>query len=150
AYLGLTVLGGIAGFADDYLSAWIGEGFLRSLRLSLFRHVQGLSLDFFERRRLRDLLSRLTGAGSAIGTFVLSGVAQSLAYGVQIAIFTGLLFYLSWELALLALAVTPIAWLATGFFTKKIKRASREKRRRSGTMSAVPEESLSNVRLVQA
>jgi ATP-binding cassette, subfamily B, bacterial len=150
AYLGLTVLGGIAGFADDYLSAWIGEGFLRSLRLSLFRHVQGLSLDFFERRRLGDILSRLTGDVSAIETFVLSGVAQSLAYAVQIVIFAGLLFYLSWELALLALAVTPIAWIATGFFTKKIKRASREKRRRSGTMSAVAEESLANVRLVQA
>ena len=150
AYLALTVCGGIAGFADDYLSAWIGEGFLRSLRLSLFRHVQGLSLDFFERRRLGDLLSRLTGDVSAIETFVLSGVAQSLAYAVQIVIFTGLLFYLSWELALVALAVTPIAWLGSRFFTRRIKRASREKRRRSGTMSAVAEESLANVRLVQA
>jgi len=150
AYLALTVVGGIAGFADDYLSAWIGEGFLRSLRLSLFRHVQGLSLDFFERRRLGDLLTRLTGDVSAIETFVLSGVAQSLAYAVQIVIFTGLLFYLSWELALVALAVTPIAWLGSRFFTRRIKRASREKRRRSGTMSAVAEESLANVRLVQA
>jgi ATP-binding cassette, subfamily B, bacterial len=150
AYLALTVLGGIAGFADDYLSAWIGEGFLRSLRVNLFRHVQELSLDFFERRRLGDLLSRLTGDVSAIETFVLSGVAQSLAYAVQIVIFTGLLFYLSWELALVALAVTPIAWLGSRFFTRRIKRASREKRRRSGTMSAVAEESLANVRLVQA
>jgi len=69
---------------------------------------------------------------------------------MQIVIFTGLLFYLSWELALVALAVTPIAWLGSRFFTRRIKRASREKRRRSGTMSAVAEESLANVRLVQA
>src|SRR2546422_1851852 len=131
-YLVLTVVGGIVSFADDYLSTWIGEGFLRSLRVSLFRHVQGLSLDFFERRRLGDVLSRLTGDVSSIETFVLSGVAQSLAYAVQIAIFAGLLFYLRWELALISLAVAPIAWIAMRSFTSRIKQASREKRRRSG------------------
>jgi ABC-type multidrug transport system fused ATPase/permease subunit len=150
AYLGLTVLSGLVSFADDYLSTWIGEGFLRTLRLNLFRHVQELSLDFFERHRLGDVLSRLTGDVSSIETFVLSGLAQSLAYAVQIAIFTGLLFYLRWELALIALAVAPLAWLATRYFTTRIKAASREKRRRGGTLSAVAEESLANVQLVQA
>lgn len=149
-YLGLTVCAGAVSFGDDYLSTWIGEGFLRSLRLRLFRHLQGLSLDFFERRRLGDLLSRLTGDVAAIETFVLSGVAQSLAYVLQIGIFAGLLFYLSWQLALIALAVAPLAWLATKSFTDRIKRASREKRHRSGTMSTVAEESLANIQLVQA
>jgi len=121
-----------------------------SPRLSLFRHLQGLSLDFFERRRLGDILSRLTGDVAAIETFVLSGVAQSLGYVVQIAIFAGLLFYLSWQLALIALAVAPLAWLATKSFTGRIKRASREKRRRGGAMSTVAEESLANMQLVQA
>jgi ATP-binding cassette, subfamily B, bacterial len=150
AYLALTVFGGIVSFANDYLSTWIGEGFLRSLRVSLFRHVQGLSLDFFERRRLGDVLSRLTGDVSSIETFVLSGVAQSLAYLVQIVIFAGVLFYLRWELALMSLTVAPIAWLAMRYFTKRIKQASREKRRRSGTLSAAAAESLANVSLVQA
>ncbi len=150
AYLTLTLFGGIVSYADDYLSTWIGEGFLRSLRVSLFRHVHALSLDFFERRRLGDVLSRLTGDVSSIETFVLSGVAQSLAYAVQIAIFAGLLFYLRWELALISIAVAPIAWIATRYFTSRIKQASREKRRRSGTLTAVAEESLANVQLVQA
>ena len=149
-YFALTMCAGVVSFGDDYLSAWIGEGFLRSFRLSLFRHLQSLSLDFFERRRLGDILSRLTGDVAAIETFVLTGVAQSLAYVVQIAIFAGLLFYLSWQLALIALAVAPLAWLATKSFTSRIKRASREKRRRGGTMSTVAEESLSNIQLVQA
>jgi ABC-type multidrug transport system fused ATPase/permease subunit len=150
AYLALTVFGGIASFANDYLSTWIGENFLRSLRVSLFRHVQGLSLDFFERRRLGDVLSRLTGDVSSIETFVLSGVAQSLAYVVQIVIFAGVLFYLRWELALMSLTVAPVAWIAMRYFTSRIKQASREKRRRSGTLTAAAAESLANVNLVQA
>jgi ATP-binding cassette subfamily B protein len=150
AYLGLTLLGGVVSFAADYLSAWIGESFLRDLRTGLFRHVQGLSLDFFERRRLGDVLARLTGDVASIETFVLSGVARAIAYGVEIVIFAGLLFYLRWELAVVALAVAPLAWGSMRYFTRLVKQASREKRRRSGSLSAVAEESLANAQLVQA
>ena len=149
-YLGLGVLGGIVAFGNDYLSAWIGESFLLSLRTALFRHVQGLSLDFFERNRLGDIVARLTGDVASIETFVLSGVTRALSYSVRIAIFAGLLFYLRWELALVALVVGPVALAATRYFSRLRKQASREKRRRSGALSAITEESLANVQLVQA
>jgi ATP-binding cassette, subfamily B, bacterial len=149
-YLALTILGGIVSFAADYLSAWIGERFLLELRTSVFRHLQGLSLEFFERTRLGDVLARLTGDVSAIETFVLSGVTSAVAYGAQIAIFSGVLLYLQWELALPALLVGPLVWVAARYFTRLVKQASREKRRRSGSLSAVAEESLANAQLVQA
>jgi len=150
AYVGLALAAGIVSFAADYLSAWIGEGFLLKLRASVFQHVQGLSLDFFERRPVGDLVSRLTGDVAAIETFVLSGVTRAVAYGIQIAIFAGALFYLRWELALVALMVGPVAWAATRYFSRRVKEASREKRRRSGLLSAVVEQSLGSIQLVQA
>src|SRR5215210_3546711 len=61
AYIGLTLVGGLVDFLDDYLTTWTGERFLLRLRTGVFSHLQGLSLDFFERRRLGDLVSRLTG-----------------------------------------------------------------------------------------
>jgi ABC-type multidrug transport system fused ATPase/permease subunit len=150
AYLGLTLLAGIASFADDYMSTWVGERFLLSLRTGFFRHVQALSLDFFDRRRLGDLISRLTGDIASIETFVLSGVADALSYVFQIAFFAAALFYLQWDLALVSLFVAPLFWLSARRFSRLIKHASREKRRRSGSLSSVAEESLSNVALVQA
>ena len=71
AYFGLTVLAGAVTFAADYVSVWIGERFLLELRTNVFRHVQGLSLEFFERMRLGDLVARLTTDVSAIEAFVL-------------------------------------------------------------------------------
>jgi ABC-type multidrug transport system fused ATPase/permease subunit len=150
AYIGLTVLAGVATFADDYLSTWIGERFLLSLRTSFFRHLQRLSLDFFERRRLGDLMSRLTGDVSSIENFVLSGVADAVAHSLRIVFFAGALFYLEWHLALVSLTVAPLFWFVATRFSRLSKRASREKRRRSGSISAVAEESLSNAPLVQA
>ncbi|MEU1011117.1 ABC transporter ATP-binding protein [Streptomyces sp. NPDC005890] len=150
AYLGLVVCSGILGFADDVTSTWVGERFLLALRSDVFRHVQGLSLGFFERRRLGDVLSRVTGDVDAVETFLLSGVADALYYVVRLGVFLGLLCYLRWDLTLLALAVVPLFWGAARHFSRLIKEASRERRRRSGSLSAIAEESLGNVVLVQA
>ena len=149
-YLGLAILAGVVSFAAAYVSVWTSERFLLELRTNVFRHVQGLSLEFFERMRLGDLVARLTGDVSAIEAFVLSGFTQAVAYAAQIAIFAGLLLYLQWELALPALVVVPLVWLTARYFTRLVKQASREKRRRSGSLSAVAEESLANAQLVQA
>jgi ABC-type multidrug transport system fused ATPase/permease subunit len=150
AYVGLTLLGGVIGFADDYISTWVGERFLLGMRTDFFRHVQNLSLDFFERSRLGDVLSRLTNDISAIENFVLSGVADAMSYVMRIAFFLGALFYLQWDLALVSLFVAPLFFLSARHFSRLIKHASREKRRRSGSIGAVAEESLSNAALVQA
>jgi ABC-type multidrug transport system fused ATPase/permease subunit len=150
AYVGLTVLAGVLGFFDDFLANWIGERFLLDLRTRFFAHLQGLSLDFFDRRRLGDLISRLTGDIASIEAFVLSGVTDAISYMLRIVFFSAALFYLQWDLALISLVVAPFFWLAAKRFSRLIKVASREKRRRSGSISSVAEESLSNAALVQA
>ncbi|MBV9452715.1 MAG: ABC transporter ATP-binding protein [Rubrobacter sp.] len=150
AMLGLALFAGVLSFCDNYLSVWVGERFLLSLRTSFFRHLQGLSLDFFERRRLGDIISRLSGDIAAIENFVLSGIVDVLSNVLRIIFFGGALFYLQWRLTLVSLIVAPLFWLATRYFSRLIKQVSREKRRRSGSITAVAEESLSNIALVQA
>ncbi|MGI8646699.1 MAG: ABC transporter ATP-binding protein [Mycobacteriales bacterium] len=149
AYMAITVATGAVEFADDYLTAWIGEHFLHRLRTRVFTHLQTLSTAFFDRRPLGDTLSRLTGDVGAIENLVLSGVTETASLVVKIVLFTAVLFYLSWQLALVSLIAVPIFWLAARFFSQRIKTASREARRRSGSISVVAEESLGNAALIQ-
>ncbi|MGH3608839.1 MAG: ABC transporter ATP-binding protein [Pseudonocardiaceae bacterium] len=148
-YVAITVVIGAVEFADDYLTAWIGESFLHRLRTRVFTHLQTLSVSFFDRRPLGDTLSRLTGDVTAIENLVLSGVTGTAAQVVKIVLFTGVLFYLSWPLALASVVTVPVFWLATRFFSHRIKAASREVRRRSGEISTLAEESLGNTTLIQ-
>ena len=150
AYVGIALAGGLLSFVDDYLCTWVGERFVLDLRTSLFAHLHRMSLGFFERRQLGDLMSRLSSDVNAIEQLVLSGVMQVVAHGVKILIFGGLLFYLNWRLALASLLAAPLFAVASRFFSTRIKAASREKRRRTGSIAAVAEESLSNAALVQA
>ncbi|MEN3301364.1 ABC transporter transmembrane domain-containing protein, partial [Pseudonocardia sp.] len=46
AYLAITLLSGVIGFADEYLAAWIGENFLHRLRTRVFAHLHTLSVGF--------------------------------------------------------------------------------------------------------
>jgi ABC-type multidrug transport system fused ATPase/permease subunit len=149
-YVSFTILDGIVSFGDDYLATWLAERFLQRMRRRLFSHVQSLSVDVLDRRRLGDLIARLTSDVQAIESFVLSGVADGLSALLRIVFFSGALFYLQWQLALVALVVTPVFLLVARRFARLIKHASREKRRRSGSLSAVAEESLANQMLVQA
>ena len=150
AYIGLTLFGGLIGFGDNYLAAWVGERFLLNLRTRVFGHVQGLSLHALDRRRLGDLLSRLTSDIQAIESFILAGIADALSAIVRILIFGGVLFYLDWRLAGASLVLAPLFYVLARYFSKLVKHAAREKRRRSGSLSAVAEESLANAALVQS
>jgi ATP-binding cassette, subfamily B, bacterial len=150
AYLLLTLLSGLVSFGDDYLTAWLGERFLLDLRTDFFRHLHSLSLDFFAERKLGDTLARLTGDIGAIEDFVLSGVASLISYLLRIVFYTGALFVLQWDLALVSLVAAPIFLAVSRRFSRRIKRVSRERRRLSGAISAVAEESLGNVALAQS
>ena len=150
ATVGLLLLGGALALADDLLNTWLGERFLLTMRTRVFGHLLSLSPHALDRRRLGDVLTRLGGDVAAIESFVLSGVASAFAAVLQIVFFVGALFYLQWDLALVSLVVAPLFFVVARRFSGLIKRASREKRRRSGSLGAVAEQTLGNVALVQA
>src|SRR5215212_1521449 len=150
AYLGLTLAEGVVSFCDEYLSEWVGGRFIVSLRTDLFRHLQGLSLSFFDRRSLGDMIARLSHDIEEIEEILLSETVSATTYLFQFVFFVGALFYLQWQLALVSLFVVPLFLLVARFFSRKIRGATREERRRIGSISAVAQESLSNAALVQA
>lgn len=149
-YVAVTVLAGAVTFGRQCVGALAGERFVLDLRRALFDRLQLLSLAFFDNRRLGDVMARMTGDVTDIERLVVSGVFRAISYTLQIVFFLAALFYLRWELALASLFALPLFWGTARWFSRRVKRATREQRRRSGSLSAVVEESLSNMSLVQA
>jgi ATP-binding cassette, subfamily B, bacterial len=149
AYLGLFAAGAVFSFLDEYLGAWVGERFVLAVRRRLYGHLLRQSPDMLDRRRLGDVLTRTTGDVQTIESFLLAGVGEGISAVARIALFAGALFYLQWDLALISLVVAPLFWLAARRFSRLIKEAAREKRRRAGSLGAVAEEGLANAALVQ-
>ena len=150
AMLALALVGALLSFGDEYAATWVGERFTLDLRMKLLAHLQRLEPDELDRRRHGDVLARVTGDVHAIETLLLSAVAELVQAAARLVFFTGALCLLSWKLALASFVVIPVFYVAARRFARLARRAARERRRRSGSLSAVAEESLANAALVQS
>jgi subfamily B ATP-binding cassette protein MsbA len=150
AYVGLTVVGGLLGFGRSYLSAWIAEHLLFDLRTKLFTHLQTLPLEFFERSRLGDTVTRVTEDIDELGEFLATGLADGVSHLLKIVFYVGALFFIDARLAVISLVVAPPFWFLGRRFATRVKALAREQRARDGAVTAIVEESLGNAQLVQA
>jgi ATP-binding cassette subfamily B protein len=152
--VGAFVLAGLLNWAmsyvQTYLTGWVGERILADLRIALFRHLQRLSLGFYERTRAGVIISRLTNDVEAIDQLVTDGVTSLVQNTLTLVGTAILLFVLDWRLALATLAVIPLMSIATVIFRVRSTRAYRAVRERLGLVTATLAEDIAGMRVVQA
>jgi ABC-type multidrug transport system fused ATPase/permease subunit len=139
----------LASMAQTYFTGWTGERILADLRNTLFRHLQRLSLGYFERNRAGVVISRLTNDVEALDQLVTDGVTSLFQNSLILVGSAVILFFLDWRLALAALAVFPLMAVATGIFRRRSTRAYRAVRERLGLVTATLAEDISGMRVVQ-
>ncbi len=137
-------------YAQTYLTGWVGERMLADLRSFLFRHLQRLSLGYFERTRAGVIISRLTNDVEALDQLVTDGVSSLVQNTLTLLGTSALLFVLDWRLALATLAVIPLMSVATALFRTYSTRAYRAVRERLGLVTATLAEDIAGMRVVQA
>ena len=137
-------------YVETYLTGWVGERILADLRISLFRHLQRLSLGFYERNRAGVIISRLTNDVEAIDQLVTDGVTTLVQSTLTLGGTAVLLFVLDWRLALATCSVIPLMALATALFRSRSARAYAAVRERLGLVTATLAEDIAGMRIVQA
>lgn len=136
--------------AQTYFTGWTGERILADLRNHLFRHLQRLSLGFFERNRAGVIISRLTNDVDALDQLVTDGVTTLVQSTLILIGSAAILFVLDWRLALATLAVTPLMLAGTAAFRAYSARAYRAVRERLGLVTATLAEDIAGIRVVQS
>jgi ABC-type multidrug transport system fused ATPase/permease subunit len=150
AFLGAGILNWAASMAQTYYTGWVGERILTDLRRRLFRHLQRLSLGFYERNRAGTVISRLTNDVEALDQLVTDGVTSLLQNSLTLVGSAIILFFLDWRLALATLAVFPLMSVATAIFRRRSSRAYRRVRERLGLVTAALQEDISGMRVLQS
>jgi ATP-binding cassette, subfamily B, bacterial len=133
----VAIFDAFLGFAIRWFSARIGEGLIYDLRTEVFDHVQRQPIAFFTRAQTGSLVSRLdgdvVGAQQAI-TSTLSGVLSNLISLVVILI---TLFYLSWQVSVIALAMIPLFILPARLVGRRLQRLTRESMQLNAEMGSM-------------
>lgn len=127
-----------------------GINMIRRLREFVYRHLQGLSLSFFESRRTGDIMSRITGDVSALERIVTDLGDRFLNECLSLAVTVLILFWLDWRLALCALSPVPFMILHMRLFSGKIRPLYRRVRDRHGSLNARLQDNLSGIRVIKS
>ena len=120
-----------------------------NMRVTLYDHLQKLSLAFHNQGRTGDVLARLTSDVTALEEFVIASFSDIVG---SLFILTGtlaFLLYKSPQVALIALLIIPILASVSNFFTGRIKAASKRQRAREGELASTAQEMLTSIRVIQ-
>ncbi len=150
AFVSAGVLGIAFSYAQTFYTGWTGERMLADLRNHLFRHLQRLSLGYYERNRAGVIISRLTNDVEALDQLVTDGVSSLVQNTLTLVGTAVLLFFLDWRLALASLTVMPLMTVATAWFRKRSGRAYRSVRETLGLVTATLAEDIAGMRVLQS
>jgi ATP-binding cassette subfamily B protein len=148
--LGLYILNNLFQAIAAWLMATISQTALKHLRQDMFRHLQTLSLGFFDQNSAGELMSRLTNDIDAINQAVSQNVTSLLASVLSMGGIVIAMFILDRWLALASLIVIPIMFWFTQFVARYTRRGFRELQKHLGEMNSVMEEAISGQRVVKA
>src|SRR5579863_5056978 len=150
AVLAIAVIGAACSYVEKHVTMSVGQWVMHDLRTTLYSHIQRLSLAYHDQKQTGDLISRVTSDVDAIQTFIVSGLLGALINILTLLGMVGVMFYLDWRFTLIALSVAPVLFAVVYTYTRRIKKAAREVRKKEGEIVSVIQEVLSSIRVVKA
>ncbi len=150
AVMAIALIGAFCSYAEKLLTTKVGQWVTHELRQTLYFHIQRMSLSDYDRNRTGDLLSRVTSDIDAIQTFVVSSLLDSFVNVATLLGMIGIMFYMNWRFTLIALSMVPALAAVVFKYTRNIKKASREVRKKEGEIVSIMQEVLSSIRVVKA
>jgi len=150
AVLLIALLDAVCSYAEKYLTTSVGQWVTHDLRRTIYTQVQRLSLAFHDQQPTGDLISRVTSDIDAIQTFIVSGLLGILVNVITLVGMIGVMFYINWQFTFIAMAVVPLLFFVVYTYTRRVKSAAREVRKKEGRMVSVVEEVISSMRVVKA
>lgn len=150
AMTGVFVARAIFTWTRSYLLAYLGQRVVADIRFMTYRHLQQLSIGFYDRRQTGQLMSRLTHDTSHIQEFVGDALQEIIIQAFTVVLIMIILFMKAPALAVLTLLPVPLIVLATTVVRRVVRRYYRSARRRMGGLTAVLADSISGIRVVKA
>jgi ATP-binding cassette subfamily B protein len=146
----IAVFGAVCTYSEKLLTTTVGQWVMHDLRQTLYFHIQRLSLAYHDQKSTGDLISTVTSDIDSIQTFITQGLLDTLINVLTLAGMVTVMFFINWQFTLIALSVAPVLAVVVFKYTRSIRKASREVRKKEGEMVSVIQEVLSSMRVVKA
>lgn len=147
---GMALLSMGIGIIQNRTNAYLSTRVTRNMKNDVFRAMQRLSLSYFNTNPTGRLINRVNYDAERIRSFFIDGVPYLISQGLCYIVLSVLLFSINWKLTLILYApVIPVV-LILKFALPKLWKCYSHQWRRSSSMNAMMNDSLSGFRVVKA
>lgn len=143
-------LRGIFFYGQTYLMSYIGQKVIIDIREAIYRHLQRLSLSYYEKRQTGQLMSYITNDVAAVQGALVESMIELVTEGMTLIGSLAAMFYLHWQLSLLTLITAPLVGQTMNIFGKKLRTSSTLIQERAADITSVLQESISSVRVIKS
>ena len=141
---------GVISYFRIYLFAIVAENAMGAIRKSLFKKLVSKDIAFFEKRRIGEITSRITADVDQIQTAFSVTLAEFFRQLITLVVGIAFLFYLSWRLSFIMLAVFPLVIVFAIIFGKYIKKISTQRQDNLSDTNIIVEEVFQGFSVVKA
>src|SRR2546428_2453858 len=146
----VALLRQLQGMTNTLLQAYVKEKLVLNFRRRLFRHVQRLSLAYHDARGTSDSTYRIQHDATAVEYVLIEGVIPFVSATVTLVGMIYVMTRLDWQLALIAIGVSPGLFATSRAFRRRLRRQSREVKKLESSAQAIVQEVLGALRIVKA
>ena len=139
----------ITSYGQTWLTSLLGQRVMRDLRMEIFRHLQRLSVSYFDRNPVGRLITRVTSDVETLNELFTAGVVAGLGDLFTLVAISVAMLIMDWRLALWSFAVIPFVVMVSGLFRKGVRETYREIRVRIARINSFLQERLTGMRIVQ-
>ncbi len=147
--IAILVAQSIVQYYHTFVSGWLGQYIIKDIRIKLFAHIQSLRLKFFDNTPIGRLVTRSVSDIETLSEVFSTGIAGMVSDVLQLLVIVGLMFYTSWQLTLVSLALLPILLFATYIFKEKVKKSFNEVRTAVSNLNTFVQEHITGMNIVQ-
>jgi len=150
-YLFLVVIGAAIGqFGAAMAFAYVGERIVLAVRRDIFSHVLTLSLDFFETRKVGELISRVAADAAVMREIGTSVPLNTVTHGITLIGVIGIIVTSQAQFALILFAFLPIMAGSTFFFGRVVRGLAIEAQDSLAQTNATVAEAVTGIETVKA
>jgi subfamily B ATP-binding cassette protein MsbA len=150
AILLISLLMGVLNFFRSYLMSVFGQRTIDNLRNDLYRHLQKLSISFFNNQRTGDLMTRLSQNVNTIGNLVTADIADILADSFTFVVIVGYLITADWQLTLLLLVTWPLIVYFTQVFGLSMRSAYWDVQLQAAAVNDRLQDTITNINIIKS
>ena len=149
-FICLHLARGLISFGLQYTITFLGQRVVFHLRRRLHEKLGQLQMSFYDQRLTGKIMARVMNDVATVQNLITGGFITMFTDVIMVFAFIGLMFFLSWRLALVAIVVLPFYAVNYNIFVKQIREVNKKIREKVSEMYGLLTERISAVRLVRS